>query len=199
MNKMLAKRVPVAVLGLFLVVLLTGCGPRHIPLMYEPVLSIQGTPGVKIGVIKFKDSRGGVTRIGAMKNGYGMDVQDIFAKDMEVGTWVANALDDELTKGGYKVARFEDSVPRGSDVSVVISGDVHNVHVTGPMAFHHRGNVSVKVSVMKGGAVVLDKQYNATATKAAITGLEGEFVKCLKKTMQELMKQVVPEVTNAIR
>jgi len=181
--------------GVMAVVTLSGCafGARNISLQYQPALDVQAKARQSVAVVKFTDTRE-KPEIGEVRNGYGIKTATVWAKDQDVGAWVANALADELGKAGYDIQKFQDAAP--PDAKIAITGSVPEAYVK--MFMTQRGTVRVSVSVTKAGVVCLNKEYAGKAGGMAWTASTGEYEKILKKALQDVMKQLVPDVVAAI-
>jgi hypothetical protein len=168
-------------------------GNRNIALRYNPVLTIRGASSQKIAIVKFTDTRKN-PEVGEVRNAYGMKLASVLAKDQDVGAWVANALADELTKAGYDIQKFQDAAP--PDITISITGSVPEAYTK--MYMNSRATVRANMTVTKADAIVSNKEYTGKASTFALTASTGEYENVMKKALQELMKQAVPEVIDAI-
>lgn len=184
-----------AAVGGMVVATLSGCafGARNISLQYQPVMDMQSKSRQSVAIVKFTDTRQ-KPEIGEVRNGYGIKTATVWAKDQDVGAWVANALADELTKAGFDIKKYQDAAP--PDAKIAISGSVPEAYVK--MFMSQRGTVRVSVSVTKAGVVALNKEYSGKSGGLAWTASTAEYEKILKAALQDVMKTLVPDVVAAI-
>jgi hypothetical protein len=174
---------------------LTGCaiGNRYIALRYEPILMQKATSSQKVAIVKFSDMRK-TPEVGEVRNAYGIKLASVLVKDQDVGAWVANALADELTKAGYEIQKFQDAAPL--DINIVITGSVPEAYTR--MYMKSTTIVKANITVTRANVVVLNKEYTGKASVLALTGSTGEYENVMKKALQNLMKEMTPDVISAI-
>jgi hypothetical protein len=172
-----------------------GCalGDRNISLLYDTVASESPGSGKTVAVVKFKEMRQR-QEVGEVRNGYGMKLAKVYAKDQDVGAWVANALCSELENSGISVNKFEDAAPPSA--SIVIEGTVPEAYVK--MYMTRRGTVRTHVVVTKAGVTVLDREYAGTSSALTWVASSGEYESSLKLALQDLMKKLVPDIVRAL-
>lgn len=177
--------------ALLAIATLSGCafGDRKLTLSYEPRLTAKASKPHVVNVQTFADRRDR-QEVGRVRNGYGMVTAKVYAPGQNVGAWVADALAAELRAAGCKVVR-DGSAPAN------ISGTVTDAF--GDLVFMINANVDGDITVKRGGAVVLQKRYKGTnAAKLAWTGSGGEYQEGLKRALQDLLEQAVPEILRAL-
>ncbi len=180
-----------------LLALNTGCafGNRSIALTYEPITSSRSSSAETVAVSDFDDVRDDKEIVGEIRNGMGFKTADVLAKDQSAGAWLASALAEELTVAGFVVNKVQDSA--SSREAILISGSVSEVNFT--MSISLKGTVRVSIQVAKHHVPVLNKQYvgEASLINWAATIRSQEAV--LREALQDLLKQAVPEIIQAIQ
>lgn len=171
-----------------------GCalGDRHIALVYQPCgqEKVAGSP--TIAVVKFQDARQ-LEEVGEVRNAYGMKLAKVYAKGQDAGAWAANALAEELTQAGFRVEKFEDAAPAGAPIAV--TGTVTEAYVK--MYLMYGATTKVSVSVTKAGVPVLNKEYVGKGGGLAVLGTAGEYEAPLRTSLQQITKQMVPDIISA--
>jgi len=180
---------------LFVVAATNGCafGDRNVALKYTPVTKISARALPDVAVVKLADVRSR-EEVGEVRNGYGMKTATVWARNQDVGAWVANALCQELTGVGCRVEKYEDAPPPGADASV--TGEVTEVYAK--MFMSSRATVKADLCVQKAGVVVLNEEYTGKHSVLALTASTGEYEKVLQGALQDLMKKAVPEIVAAL-
>ena len=174
----------------------TGCalGDRKIALRYQPVVEEKVTLDSAVAIVKFQDARK-TEEVGEVRNAYGMKLAKVWAKNQDAGAWVANAIAEELTRAGCEVAKYNDAAP--ADARIAITGTVLEVYVK--MYLTYTGTVKVDVSVTKAGVPVLNKEYTGKGGGLAVLLTSGEYEGVLQSAVQDIMKQLIPEIIKAIQ
>tara|TARA_Y100000294_G_C8412584_1_gene279438 strand:+ start:20 stop:610 length:591 start_codon:yes stop_codon:yes gene_type:complete len=136
---------------------------NEVQLEYQDVESVaakdpgQGT----IYMSLFDDQRNDKTKIGVIKNSYGMETAKVFTKDDPV-IWVSNSLKGGLEKSGFQVETIDKRFSPMPD-QFFLSGDLIKVYSEPQVGFFtitHRGEVQVFV----------EAEYNGNSTRQMITG-----------------------------
>jgi len=186
------------IVTLFFTAQMTGCafGTRQVALQYNPSAYssvVPGSPAVSIS--NFADTRTDRS-LGCVRNGYGMKLASVEAKPGEhsVPAWVSTALSDELKRAGCSVV--PDGSGRDGEAQFVISGEVQRVYVDSYMTLH--GEISVGVSMKNGDRPILNRLYHAEASQINWWSSSKEFQKTLDMTLQDLMKKMIPDITDAM-
>jgi membrane protease subunit (stomatin/prohibitin family) len=184
-----------AVLLLVVATAMQGCafGTRNIALRYEPTVQVQAGANETVAVVQFKDARQ-EQKLGEARNAYGMKTATVKAEGQDVGAWVANALADELMRAGLDVQKFSDVAP--PNIRIAIQGTVLEAYVK--MYMSYRTTVRVQVTMEKDGIPVLNKEYTGKASGLAVMASSGSYEKQLNQALQDMMKQLVPDVLAAI-
>ncbi len=189
------------VVAIGIAALLTSCTPKvyYINLWYDPVVGQKVTPGQTIALVRFADMRENPDAdIGRGKIPLAAPKR-LRAKDQDVGAWVANALAEELTNAGYVVEKFNDVPP--SEMDVAITGAVTQAYVC-PKGFgDFNATVRANVTVTKVGVPIISKQYLGERQYSDALGFESESKqceKCLQAAVQNIMRQLVPDIISAI-
>jgi hypothetical protein len=183
-------------IGIMLAAMNTGCalGDRKIALLYKPVTKVEAKSSENIAIVRFKDLRTNPD-VGEVRNGYGMKTARVIAEGQDVGAWVANALADELSTAGFQVTKFNDFAP--PDITIAITGTVTEAYTK--MYFNSTATVRVKVNVTKAGVSVLSKEYSGKHAVLALLVSPGEYEQALQGALQNLMKNLVPDIIEAIK
>jgi uncharacterized lipoprotein YajG len=190
----------------FALLLLASCcgAPQpYINLWYDPVAHVRGTPGRKVVVVKFADTRQQADRttVGEFRNQYGAKVGELHvSRDEDVGAWLANAITKELTRAGYYVERYRDAAP--PDADIIVTGTVPEVFAYTRATGGLRAVVVCTVAVTRaGGVVLLNRPYMGVAT----SGRGGCFTTRMETlssfyggALQQLMRRMAPEVIAAV-
>lgn len=174
----------------------TGCalGDRTIALRYQAVVEEKLPQDTPVAIVKFQDARK-IEEVGEVRNAYGMKLAKVWAKNQDAGAWVANAIAEELTRAGCQVTKYNDAAP--ADARIAIAGTVLEAYVK--MYLTYTGTVKVNVAVTKAGVPVLSKEYTGKGGGLAVLGTSGEYEGVLQSAVQDIMKQLIPELSKAIQ
>ena len=177
---------------------LTACmGPsvKTIDLAYRPCPAGAMPPakgGREIVVVKLKDERP-VTVLGEASN-YGGHVFFTVRTDSDVPAWMTRALATELGKAGFQVQVGEG--PAGPD-AFMVQGIINEISVKGILS-----NIRVTLQVSRGFKILSNASYNAGnegfKEKFINTVYTTDYANLYEVTLQNLMKQVVPQVASAV-
>lgn len=191
-------------LGVVLAAMSSGCalGDRNIALMYKPVKSMEDKPetniewakSVNIAITKFQDSRT-ITEVGEVRNAYGMKTAKVYAKNQDVGSWVANAIAEELAVVGFEVTKYNDIAPPNVEVS--ITGTVTEAYTK--MYLNSTATIRAKIDVAKANVPVLSKEYIGTKAVLAMFVSTGEYESAMQGALQDMMKKCIPDIIKAIQ
>jgi hypothetical protein len=137
------------------VLLLTGCafGTRTAVLTYPPGDESEGlvesaqaaemeTTRSKSVYLTVSDERADRSRIGNVRNGFGMDTADVVTED-DIAGWVESAIAMELQQAGYDVVQGEAS-PSSDDV-IGLNAEVLKIYCDVYMTYD--GEVSLMVNL----------------------------------------------------
>lgn len=191
---------------LFALALLSGCafGDRHVVLGYAPVEEEFSASG-RIAIVTFTDDRPRDRKqdVGEVRNGLGMVTADVRidekAKDgtnQSLGAWIADALAEELQRAGAETGRFE-SIGAASGYPVVVSGSLTKAWVN--MYLQYDAKIRTQVRITRHGAVVFDQPVKGDYETGAVFGSQKEYEKALTRTLQDWVRNAVPEVIAQMR
>lgn len=127
---------------------------NEIQLEYQTV-SAASAPGSKTGTIYmslFKDERTDKTKVGVIRNAYGMETAKVLTSDNPT-IWVSNTLKGNLERSGYKVETVADGFSPSRD-QFYLSGSLTKVHSDPQMGFWTvtvRGDVEAFLHAQFGG------------------------------------------------
>jgi len=167
-----------------------GCnvGPTHATPNYRPVMTLKARAPQSVEVRAFAADAGPVDSSKARK---------VFANAPQ---FIAKALADELANAGYSVTRS--GVSSSSAVTlapaVIVDGTVEEFFTDQTMSgYQTHVRVHLRVSG-RGGAVLLDKDYEIQDGGAGITASTGEYEDMAGNALTKLMRKAVPDVVAAI-
>lgn len=168
---------------------LTGCAVFNAKpnLQYSTIIPRSNSVGGNIYVNDFKDSRSDKDKgiIGEISNGYGIKCGEI-EEPSNITAWVTNALKSELKNAGYEVA--------DSKKNIVLNGEILSLSASN--FYSYQATIYLKVSVLKNGAVVMDKTYKGESNKLDI--LQFSYKKgieeALMASLQQAIKQVIEDI-----
>ena len=204
-------RVGLVVALLALAAMTVGCTPQPVVLDYKvaPVTEHDtvavNLSGQTLTVSPFADAR--TTNVV-------VDKRPLREGD-NIGIWIANALQMELSQAGAKV----DKLPAGERPATGkhISGRVNQVkserYGWGPGGFiaaaigtGYSANIDLTVDLMIDAVQVLSKEYrinkkvNANAAEVILVGGHGDVTKALQISLCELIRtQILPDIANEVK
>ena len=167
----------------------------NVALTYEAVAAPEGGNTGEVAVAKFSDTRQDKEIVGEVRNAMGLKTAKVLIGDQDAGAWAANALAAELERAGFRVAKVNDPVT--ANQSIVIQGSVSHLYTKMYMA--HRTTVKVKMLVTKSRVPVLNKEYVGQAKAGAMFASTGEYEGVIQTALQEVMKQAIPEIIEAVK
>lgn len=181
------------VICLFVAVLmLDGCafGTRRPMLNYSVIMPSAPKNNIAIKVAEFKDDRTwSKEKVGDVKNGYGMRCADIVPQNSVTG-WVTDALRKELVNAGFTVVENQEAANS-------VDGTVLEVYTDA--VFNYGGRVRLNVMLKKDGKLVLTKEYNAQSNCGMNFACTAKsYGVALETALQEVMKQVIPDISAAL-
>ena len=173
-------------LGLSLII---GCASTTtIDLIYHPI-DID-TPSCKssVAVIALEDQRESEA-IGERKDG-----QQIYGKPV-AAEWISRALLEELKKSGCQ-GEYHD---KGSDFTTdyVVTGAVKEMYFKQESISGFASEMKLRIVINKGGQKVLGKEFSSTLRKKTLPG-SGAYNKVLSELLQNMLREVVPDVREVI-
>lgn len=185
----------VTALTLPMLVSMSGCafGDRHIALKYAAVGEVGSPKNQKVGITQFQDLRE-TKEVGEVRNAYGFKTAKVVADNQHVGAWVANAMSEELAQQGFEVEKFSDVIPPNYEIQ--IGGVVTEAYTK--MYFNATARITINVNITKSGVSVLSKEYSGKKAVAAMFVSPGEYESAMQGALQDLMKQCLPEILEAL-
>ena len=159
--------------GLFCVIaasiLMPACAfvDNEVQLEYQSVAAIPtgGSNAGTIYVSLLEDERADKTKVGVIRNGYGMETAKVLTKDAPA-IWVSNTLKGNLERSGYKVETVEKGFSPMPD-QFYLSGSLSKVYSDPQMGFWA---VTIKGDVQ----AFMRAQFNEKSTQKLITGWSEE-------------------------
>jgi uncharacterized lipoprotein YajG len=180
-----------SLLALLAVLNLAGCafGDRKVTLGYQNTLTAKAAKPHVVTVQSFSEHRDR-REVGRVRNAYGMVTAKVYAGGQNVGAWVADALASELRAAGCNVVR-------DGNGATSITGTVTDAFAD--VFFTINANVDATITVKRNGGVLLQKQFSGkNNAKVAWTASGHEYEEGLKRALQDLMEQAVPEILKAL-
>lgn len=172
----------------------TGCafGDRTVALDYRPVVEDVHAAG-EMRVIPFVDTRPDKARVGEVRNGFGMVTADVRIKN-DAGRWVTDALLAELRGCGIDATAVtsEDAGP----AEYLVTGKLTEFHTS--MYMRYKTRIKLELSVTRGGASILAREYTGRANKLAVTASAGEYQDVMRAALQDAMRQMAPDLAEAL-
>ncbi len=178
-------------LAFIVILLMSGCAwvDRKPILTYSSFSTPQPQNKIILKVVPFEDKRTIRNTVGYSRNGFGTRCAKVIPQN-NVAEWVTNALKLELTNAGYTLSE-EENVP------TKIEGVVFDVFCD--TYFTYDGRASLKVYLKKDGKVLIDKDYSSTKSGGVNWAATSEsFAKTLKMTLQDVLKQVVFDISKEL-
>ncbi len=169
--------------------LIIGCASTTtIDLIYNPI-DID-TPSCKssVAVVALEDQRESEA-IGERKDG-----QQIYGKPV-AAEWISRALLEELKKSGCQ-GEYHD---KGSDFTTdyVVTGAVKEMYFKQESISGFASEMKLRIVINKGGQKVLGKEFSSTLRKKTLPG-SGAYNKVLSELLQNMLREVVPDVREVI-
>jgi len=183
---------------------LGGCAfsTRNATLIYPPASS-QGavataqaaTPpapsGITIAVLPFVDRRSDTTKVGQVRNTFGMKLAPIRTVN-SVSVWVRDALALELRNAGYNAATST-TVP---DSSLAIEGEI--LKAQADAYFTYGGEVELLVRLTKGGRELNRHSYAGNGSAGTSwSGTAKSYAQSLALALADALRQIVADVGRA--
>lgn len=178
---------------------LAGCGAGLVRLTYPAPITPPNAAaqGKALSVARFADARKNKKAVAAQR--LALQIGQIeLKKPNSAGGWVARALAAELTHAGCRV-QLVDRRQQARD-AVVVSGTVLEIFSDDYRYVIH-STVRFTLTVRKGGAIVLGKEYEGDASQPRLSGLmsTGDYEKGIAAALQDAMTQAVPDIIRAMR
>ncbi len=173
-------------LGLSVIV---GCAtPTSINLIYDPIDADTSPCKSSIAVVALEDQRESEA-IGERKDG-----QQIYGKPV-AAEWISRALLEELKKSGCQ-GEYHD---KGSDFTTdyVVTGAVKEMYFKQESISGFASEMKLRIVINKGGQKVLGKEFSSTLRKKTLPG-SGAYNKVLSELLQNMLREVVPDIREVI-
>jgi len=176
---------------------ISGCafGDRNIALDYEAAKDLDCQGAGRIAVANFEDVRHDKIVVGEVRNGFGMKTADVRIAGPLAGAWVANALATELRRAGFDVVKVAD--PSSPAERTVVGGSVSELFIH--CAFALNTTLRAQVIVTESGVPVLNREYHAQTKTGGFLGGSSDYERAAKAALQELMKEVVPDIVEVMK
>ncbi|MBU2539194.1 MAG: hypothetical protein KKH22_12230 [Proteobacteria bacterium] len=186
-------------LALMALLILGGCATytRQVVLRYDPITTSRFGGGdlYLINAELQPPTASGAWAIGNTKNGDGVMVDTLWSGVSPAGL-VESALQRELSKTGYAVIPAKQAPDMYSKVIEITAATVNIDQITKIPQVDATCTISVSLTVMKNGAPVRKLHYEAKGSDLAIKDRDRLAETMLRTTMQDMMKQAIPDIVN---
>ena len=183
---------------------LGGCAltTRNATLIYPPAspeaavaVAQAATPAapssITIAVLPFVDRRSDTTKVGDVRNTFGMKLAPIRTVN-SVPVWVRDALALELNNAGYNAATST-TVP---DSSLAIEGEVLKAHTDAYLSYG--GEVELLIRLTKGGRELMQHSYAGKGSAGTNWGATAKsYAQSLALALADALRQIVADVGKA--
>ena len=180
---------------------LGGCAfsTRNATLIYPPASSqgvvavAQAAPppapsDITIAVLPFVDRRSDTTKVGDVRNGFGMKLAPIRTVN-SVPVWVRDALALELKNAGYNAATST-TVP---DSSLAIEGEILKARADAYVTYG--GEVELLIRLTKGGRDLMSHSYTGKGSAGTNWGATAKsYAQSLALALADALQQIVADV-----
>ncbi|HAK88989.1 MAG: hypothetical protein A2077_05905 [Nitrospirae bacterium GWC2_46_6] len=195
------KSIKISSAAIFILSILSGCGTmdQRADLTYEKIVNAKGGSG-DIYMAKPLETHNaarkpsGVLMLGMVKE----TDRDVVTGD-SISDWVMLAMLQELYTAGYNVKTVKglpDNVSKGIAVSVAaISADQDSDFV----AIKTVSNMKISIQLWKDGKNVKSLTFDAGNEEKGVDRSAEPISKSLQKTLQNIMKQLVPEIVRVLQ
>ncbi|GEM_PF-5563732 len=146
----------------------------------------------RVALFKISDARED-SNLGAIHSGFARGSKSLGPARDNAAKWVTDALEGELSNAGYTVVNA-----MGPGVTnVAIDGQVSDIHIE-PKEASHECRITVFIRVRRGETEVLHKSFQASESQPGLGATGGTASELLTRTLQQLMRSVVPAVLRAV-
>jgi len=181
---------------------LGGCafGTREATLRYPPVAEpTSGTAQAattqlpsanrgEIALAPFADARSDKSRVGSVRNGFGMQTASVVTKD-DIAAWVTTALRTELTNAGYRVVDGASGTASG----LLLTGDL--THLWCDSYFNYNGEVALDVRLRAAGQMLMNKKIEGNGSAGTNWAATAEaYGQTLALSLADALKKLVAEI-----
>ena len=143
-----------------------------------------------VAVVALEDQRSvAPNAVGQKKDG-----QNIYGKP-STAEWISRALLEELKLSGCQ-GEYHD---KGSDFTTdyVVTGAVKEMYFKQESISGFASDMKLRIVINKGGQKVLGKEFSSTLRKKTLPG-SGAYNKVLSELLQNMLREVVPDVREVI-
>ncbi len=199
MTHFTSRRRNLLALGLMALLILGGCATytRQVVLRYDPITTTRFGGGdlYLINAELQPPTASGAWAIGNTKNGDGVMVDTLWSGVSPAGL-VQSALQRELSQTGYAVIPAKKAPDLYSKVVEITEATVNVDQITKIPQVDATCTVSVSLTVMKNGTPVRKLHYEAKGSDLAIKDRDRLAETMLRTTMQDMMKQAIPDIVS---
>ena len=197
MRHFTSRRRNLLALSLIALLILGGCATytKQLVMRYDPITTTRFGGGdlYLINAELQPPTASGAWAIGTTKNGDGMMVDTLWSGVSPAGL-VQSALQRELGQTGYAVIPAKKAPDLYSKVVEVTEARVVVDQITKVPQVDATCTISVSLTVMKNGTPVRKLHYEAKGSDLAIKNRDQLAETMLRNTMQDLMKQAIPDI-----
>lgn len=204
MDRRVSRFRPLALSAAIGLCTLSGCAlsTRDTTLIYPPASSpgvvavahaaTAPAPGdITIAVLPFVDRRPDTTKIGNVRNAFGMKLAAIRTVN-SVPVWARDAAALELKRAGFNV----DTSTTVSDSALAMEGEILNANVDAYLQYG--GELELLVRLTKGGRELLRNSYTGKGSAGANwTATAKSFAQSLALALADALRQIVADVGKA--
>ncbi|MFA6499568.1 MAG: hypothetical protein WC256_02980 [Desulfurivibrionaceae bacterium] len=184
-------------LSLITLLALGGCATytKQLVMRYDPITTSRFGGGdlYLINAELQPPTASGAWAIGNTKNGDGLMVDTLWSGVSPAGL-VQSALQRELSQTGYAVIPAKKAPDLYSKVVEITEARVVVDQITKVPQVDAVCTISVSLTVMKNGTPVRKLHYEAKGSDLAIKNRDQLAETMLRNTMQDLMKQAIPDI-----
>jgi len=154
-------------------------GPKSLPIVLQP----------------FVDARKDRSKVGTVRNGFGMPTADVVPTN-NVADWFNAALRTELQKSGYTVLAAPEPEPEPGKSFAVLAGQIRNVWAD--MYFNYNGEIAFDAQLKQGGKDLLAKHYEGTGSAGVAWAATAEsYAQTLAISLANTLKPFIAELDGA--
>lgn len=177
--------------------LFSGCAFKNqkIAVEYTPD-NVKGSEQGIVCLNKFSDVRTDKSRIGIVKNGYGMETANILT-DQDITIVVSKSLEEELSNLGYKVELLNIRNADGQNNAIncaFVDGKIQNFFVEpefGLFAVDGISIITVELMIQTEDGMQLKKVYSANGNSRSYIG---GFASLFKESMDNALKNLILDI-----
>lgn len=201
MTNLLPRRYNLLALGLMVLIVLGGCATytRQVVLRYEPITTSRFGGGdlYLVNADLQPPTASGVWSFGNTKNAEGVMLDTLWSGVSPAGL-VQNALQSELNRTGYQLISVQKAPDLYNKVVEITAATVNVDQVSNISRVNASCTISVALTVMKNGMPVRKLRYEAKGSDLAIKDRDRLAETMLRATMQDVMKQAIPDIVGIL-